>query len=290
MKVLDCRFSCIYPARNTDRKFPSTLLERNKSYSGSRLIQQSPVIGYAGWKLKQLAREQLRQPEVMGFIGSCFSKLPQEYGMLLAAPDVKALSSLIAEANGLRPENKAAIISQAGIAIELMKIRNRLLFEGPRSAFAYFDSAPEAEKLHASLGKELHDIRMGLHVRRHFIFHPKTVELHDVLKHNVLGKCLILCESRQQTEVLANIFHGSTNAYFSNSPAVVSLRNYSHLVLYSTTSRLAGAICLFRGHNVSLLAMEGTWEEGAYRHYTGLEKSRPARQGSLGLDVPYDRP
>ena len=290
MNVLDCRFSGRYPQQNREKKFPAALMESHKAYSGSCLLDKSPRIANAAWKVKQLAREQLRKPEVMGFIGRCLTKSPQEYGALLVEPDIKALSDLIEEANSAKPEGKDAIIRQAGIAVELMKIRNRLLFEGPQSAFAYYDSVPGAKKLHKALGAELHEIRIGLHNHGHFIFHPKTVALRDALEHRIVGRCLVLCESMQQAEALDSLFRGRYRADFSTDVGVVKLHNYLNLVLFSPTMRLKEAIRLFSGPEVIILAMKGTWEEGVYQYYAKLEESRRARQGSLGLDVPCDRP
>lgn len=226
----------------------------------------------------------------MKFIGKCISKSLQDFGQLLVSPQPRALYHLLAEASHLQPDGMEAITRPAEFAIELMKIRNRLMFEGPHSAFPYLDFSPKAKIVREELGDELHAIRMALHEHGQFVFHPKAVALHNVLGHRAFGKCLVLCESRQQTEALAGIFHGNGHACFSSDPSAANHPSYLHLVLFSPTTRLSQAISLSHCSVVILLAMERTWEEGAYRHYTWLEESLRARQGTLGLDVPADRP
>ena len=286
MNPLDCRFSGQYSPQNREKRFPAALLESGKTFSGSRLIDQNPKISSAAREFKQLAREQLRQPDVMEFIGRCFSNAPQEFGQLLVSPDAKVLAALIREAMRLHPENKLGIIRPAGAAIELMNMRNRMLFEGPQSAFSYYDTDPNAQKLHSALGSEVHSIRIGLHQQwqhGHFIFHPKITALREILQHRVFGKCLVLCESKQMEGALKLLFYGDARVYVSSDVADVSARDYSHLVLFSQTNRLKAAIPGFKGMDVVLLAMKATWEEGAYWHYVELEKSMQVKQGELGI-------
>ena len=292
MNPLDCRFSGKYSPRNREKKFPAALLESNKVFSGSMLVEQNPKISGAAREFKQLAREQLRQPDAMEFIGGCLSKSPLEFGPLLVSPEVKVLIALINEAMRLQPENKLGIIRPAGAAIELMKMRNRLLFEGPQSAFSYYDSDPNAQKLHSALSDEVHSIRVGLHApgqHGHFIFHPKITALRETLLHRVFGKCLVLCESRQMESALKILLHEDAHVYASSSVEDVRTRDYSHLVLFSQTNRLKEAILPFRGMDVILLSMRATSEEGAYYHYTELEKSRRSEQGELDLGLLPDR-
>ena len=288
MNVHDCRFYCPPPQHNRQKVFREGLLERSKTYSGSCLLPQNPRIGRAGWELKQLARDVLRKPEVMAFIGSCLEKSPDTYGMLLCEPDIKALYEVAKEAGLTSPEGKADIIHSAGMAIALMKMRNKLLFEGPVPAFGYYETSNEAKIARACLKAEIREIRMGLHDRGRFIFHPKTVELHRLLKERIYGRCLILCESREQSELLYSLGRKAL-VDVSTDPQAAELHTYAHLVLYSPTTRLREAIKKFRGDDVIILAMNATWEEGAYWHYVSLEMSRKEKQGSLGLDVPTDQ-
>ena len=90
-------------------------------------------------------------------------------------------------------------------------------------------------------------------------------------------------------EALKINLYSDARVYVSNKVEGVPAHDYSHLVLFSPTNRLKEAIGVFRGMDVILLAMKATWEEGAYWHYTELEKSTQAKQGDLGLGVPPDR-
>ena len=292
MNPIYCRFSAPYSPQNRVKAFPAALLASNKTFSGSMLIEQNPKINRAAWDFKQLAREQLRQPDVMEFIGRCFSASPQKFGQLMVSPEIKPLSAIIDEAKRLRPENIWKIVSSAGLAIELMKMRNRLLFEGPQSAFSYYDFSPNAQTLHIALRDEVHAIRIGLHQpgqHGDFMFHPKITALRETLRHRVIGKCLVLCESRQMEEALKILLYDDVHAYFSSDVAEVRARDYAHLVLFSQTNRLKEAVLLFRGMDVILLSMRATSEEGAYYHYTELEKSRHSSQGELDLGLSSDR-
>ena len=184
MNPLDCRFSGKYSPQNREKKFPAALLKSGKTFAGSRLIDQNPKLSGAAREFKQLAREQLRQPAVMEFIGRCLTRAPQEFGQLLVSPDAKVLAALVKEAMRLQPENKLGIIRPASVAIELMNMRNRMLFEGPQSAFSYYASDPNAQKLRSALGSEMHSILIGLHQpgqHGHFIFHPKITALREIL-------------------------------------------------------------------------------------------------------------
>ena len=292
MNPPDCRFSCKYSPQNRLGAFPAALLDHNKVFSGSRLIEQNPTLSRAAWDFKQLARDQLRQLDVMTFIGRCLTESPQKFGQLLVSPDVKSLSAIIEKAELTRPENTSNIIRSAGVAIELMKMRNRLLFEGPQSAFSYYDSDPNAHALHAALSNEVHSIRIGLHQQGqhgNFVFHPKITALREVLRSRVFSKCLVLCESKHMAEALGILLYHDANVYVSNKVEDVLVRDHVHLVLFSPTDRLQAAIGKFKGKDVILLALRATWEEGAYEHYTELEKSLQVKQGALDFGVLPDR-
>jgi len=290
MNACDCRFYSPPPPRTRQTVFKEGLFERSKTYSGSILVEPDQRISRAGWMLKQLARDQLRKPEIMGFIGKCLGKSPQSYGVLYQEPDAKALQEIIKEAAFSSPAGKGEIIRSAQAAIGLLKVKNRLIFESPGSAFAYYDHSPWAKEARAAAGEEIREIRMGLHERGHFIPHPKIVAMHQFIRERAWGPCIVLCESGEQAKILSGIGWKAI-VDISTDPEAVSLRLYSSLVLFSPTVRLKEAIWKFRGSDVIIIAMKATWEEGAYRHFIELENaSRPAKQGRLGLDAPCDRP
>jgi hypothetical protein len=289
MRIEDCRFFCPPPQRNRAKAFLEGPLERSKIYSNSKPVEQNAKISRAGWRLKQLARDALREPEICGFIGACLAKSPTDFGALLCEPDVKALSGVIKLAEWSLPAGKDEIVRSAHIAIALMKMRNRMLFEGPASAFAYYDAFGEAKLLHSAHGEEIHNIRMELHEHGRLIWHPKVAELHDILKDVGHSPTLVLCETGLQANILHGLLALRYNVDVSCSLESVVHQFHHTLILFSPTLRLREAIKNFNGNEVIILASKGTWEEGAYWHYIELEKaSKPELQGKLDLKVPPD--